>query len=119
MRILIVEDEVAIREFEVINLRRVGYETVEAGSGEEALAIYEEHGDIDNLNIDITNINSDSRKIKEKGLFVAINGFTKDGTEFIPNAIQKNKKEIADRIISNNDTDISNLSFNDYDYLLS
>ena len=33
--------------------------------------------------------------------------------------LQKNKKEIADRIISNNDTDISNLSFNDYDYLLS
>ena len=44
-KILVVEDEVAIREFEVINLRRVGYETVEAGSGEEALAVYEEHGD--------------------------------------------------------------------------
>ena len=40
-RILIVEDEVAIREFECINLRRVGYETVEAGSGEEALDIYD------------------------------------------------------------------------------
>lgn len=40
-RILIVEDEVAIREFEAINLKRVGYETVEAGSGEEALQIYD------------------------------------------------------------------------------
>ncbi len=40
-RVLIVEDEVAIREFEAINLRRVGYETVEAGSGEEALQIYD------------------------------------------------------------------------------
>lgn len=40
-RILIVEDEQNIREFEVINLRRVGYETVEAGSGEEALGIYD------------------------------------------------------------------------------
>lgn len=40
-RILIVEDEQNIREFEVINLRRVGYETVEAGSGEEALQIYD------------------------------------------------------------------------------
>ncbi len=40
-RILIVEDEVAIREFEAINLKRVGYETVEAGSGEEALDIYD------------------------------------------------------------------------------
>lgn len=40
-KILIVEDEVAIREFEAINLKRVGYETVEAGSGEEALEIYD------------------------------------------------------------------------------
>ena len=48
-RILIVEDEAAIREFEAINLKRVGYETVEAGSGEEALEIY----DSDTLGFDI------------------------------------------------------------------
>lgn len=53
-KILVVEDEVAIREFEVINLRRVGYETVEAGSGEEALAVYEDHGDIDIALLDIS-----------------------------------------------------------------
>lgn len=40
-RILIVEDEVAIREFEAINLKRVGYTVVEAGSGEEALDIFD------------------------------------------------------------------------------
>ena len=40
-RIMVVEDEVAIREFEVINLKRVGYSVVEAGSGEEALDIYD------------------------------------------------------------------------------
>ncbi len=40
-RILIVEDEVAIREFEAINLKRVGYDITEAGSGEEALEIYD------------------------------------------------------------------------------
>lgn len=40
-RILIVEDEVAIREFEAINLKRVGYDVCEAGSGEEALDIYD------------------------------------------------------------------------------
>ena len=40
-RILIVEDEAAIREFEAINLKRVGYNIVEAGSGEEALDIYD------------------------------------------------------------------------------
>ena len=40
-RILIVEDEAAIREFEAINLRRAGYEIVEAGSAEAALDIYD------------------------------------------------------------------------------
>lgn len=40
-RILIAEDEVAIREFEAINLKRVGYTVIEAGSGEEALDIYD------------------------------------------------------------------------------
>lgn len=40
-RILIAEDEEAIREFEAINLKRVGYTVVETGSGEEALEIYD------------------------------------------------------------------------------
>ena len=40
-RVLIVEDETAIREFEAINLKRAGYETEEAGSGEEALEIFD------------------------------------------------------------------------------
>ena len=53
-KILIVEDEVAIREFEVINLRRAGYETVEAGTGEEALQIYEEQNDFDIALLDIS-----------------------------------------------------------------
>ena len=44
-RILIVEDETAIREFEAINLNRVGYATVEAGSGEEALDIFDNDKD--------------------------------------------------------------------------
>ncbi|MCQ2455093.1 MAG: response regulator transcription factor [Clostridia bacterium] len=38
-RILIVEDETPIREFEAINLQRAGYETVEADCGETALEI--------------------------------------------------------------------------------
>jgi DNA-binding response OmpR family regulator len=53
-KILVVEDEVAIREFEVINLKRVGYETVEAGSGEEALQIFEEQDDFDIALLDIS-----------------------------------------------------------------
>lgn len=39
-RILIVEDEDAIRGFEAINLKRAGYETVEANCGEAALDIF-------------------------------------------------------------------------------
>ena len=55
------------------------------------LEIIKELGDLD---LDISNIHSDSRKIKEKGLFVAINGFTKNGIEFIDNAIQNGAKAI-------------------------
>ena len=39
-RILIVEDEAPIREFEAINLKRAGYETTEADCGEAALEIF-------------------------------------------------------------------------------
>ena len=53
-KILIVEDEKAIREFEVINLNRAGYTTVEAGSGEQALEIYESENDFDIALLDIT-----------------------------------------------------------------
>ena len=53
-KILIVEDEVAIREFEAINLRRVGYTTIEAGSGEEALQIFDREPDIDIALLDIS-----------------------------------------------------------------
>ena len=48
------EDEAAIREFVVINLKRSGYEVVEAGSGEEALQKYdEEKGGVDIALLDI------------------------------------------------------------------
>ena len=53
-KILVVEDEVAIREFEVINLKRVGYDTVEAGNGEDALRLYEEQKDFDSALLDIS-----------------------------------------------------------------
>ncbi len=53
-RILVVEDEDAIREFVVINLQRAGYDVVEAGSGEMALQKYEEnHGEFDVAILDI------------------------------------------------------------------
>ena len=62
---------------------------------------------VGNLNLDITNIHSDSRKIKENGLFVAINGFTKNGIEFIQSAI--NNGAIA--AIVEPDVDINTLNF--------
>ena len=40
-KILICEDEASIRSFVVVNLRRMGFEVLEAASGEEALALYE------------------------------------------------------------------------------
>lgn len=39
------------------------------------------------LDIDISNIECDSRKIKENGLFVAIKGFDVDGNDYIKSAI--------------------------------
>lgn len=46
IKILVCEDELSIRSFVVVNLRRAGYEVVEAGSGEEALALYRAHPDV-------------------------------------------------------------------------
>lgn len=43
-KVLVCEDESAIRDFVVINLQRAGYEVVEADSGEAALKRYDENG---------------------------------------------------------------------------
>lgn len=48
-RILVVEDEAAIREFEVINLQRSGYDVIDTDSGEKALEIFENY----NRNFDL------------------------------------------------------------------
>lgn len=45
-KVLVLEDESSIRSFIVINLRRAGYEVVEAESGEEALERLKEHRDV-------------------------------------------------------------------------
>lgn len=45
-KVLILEDEVSIRSFVVINLKRAGYETYEAGTGAEALEQLRLHPDI-------------------------------------------------------------------------
>ncbi len=53
-KILIVEDEATIRGFEAINLNRAGYETVEAGSSEEALEIFDSDPTFDIALLDIS-----------------------------------------------------------------
>ena len=53
-KVLIAEDEASIREFIVINLKRRGYDVVEAENGEEAINKYEEeNGNIDVAVLDI------------------------------------------------------------------
>lgn len=52
-KILVVEDEEAIREFVIINLERAGYEVTEAACGEDALKIYEEDDSFDVVILDI------------------------------------------------------------------
>ena len=43
-KVLVLEDEENIRSFVVINLKRAGYTTIEAGTGEDALAALKELG---------------------------------------------------------------------------
>ena len=45
-KVLVLEDEENIRSFVVINLKRAGYEIVEAGTGEEALEKFEQNPDV-------------------------------------------------------------------------
>ncbi len=47
-----------------------------------------------NLDLEITNIDSDSRNIEEKGMFVAIQGYETDGIEYIAGAIENGAKVI-------------------------
>ncbi len=52
-KILVLEDEEAIRAFVVLNLKRAGYDIVEAASGEEALEKYDQNPDIDIAVLDV------------------------------------------------------------------
>ena len=64
-----------------------------------------------NLDIQIDNLDKDSRNIKENGLFVAIKGFDTDGHDFIEKAIEQGaiavilqegvKKEVIEKIPAN------------------
>lgn len=61
------------------------------------------------LEVEVTNITSDSRNVEKDGLFVAIIGYVLDGTKFIPNAIKKGASAImVDETIDISSFDIPN-----------
>ncbi|MFR3879230.1 MAG: response regulator transcription factor, partial [Oscillospiraceae bacterium] len=52
-KVLIMEDELNIRSFVVINLKRAGYDAIEAGNGQEALDAIAQTPDIGVAILDI------------------------------------------------------------------
>ena len=50
---MVLEDEIGIRSFVSINLKREGYEIIEAGSGSEAIEKITEHNDISIALLDV------------------------------------------------------------------
>ena len=70
-RILVVEDEDVIRDFEVINLKRAGYEVVDVPTGEEAIQVFERnptHFDVAVLDVMMPGMDGFEvcRRIREK-----------------------------------------------------
>lgn len=75
-KILILEDEMSIREYLVINFKRAGFEVVAAATGSEAINFYNENPDIRVAVLDVMlpDINGFEvcRKIREKSKSVGI-----------------------------------------------
>lgn len=76
-RVLISEDEAAIRDFVVINLKRGGYDVVEAEDGARALELYDLYdGDVDVAILDVMTPNVDGfeacRRLREKSKNIGI-----------------------------------------------
>lgn len=75
-RVLILEDEANIRSFVVINLKRAGYEVVEAGTGYEALDKLEQNPDIGVAILDVMLPDIDGfevcRRIRASGMKIGV-----------------------------------------------
>ena len=69
-KVLVLEDEANIRSFVVINLKRAGYEAIEAETGEEALAQLKRNPDIKVALLDIMLpflLNTRNRTLEKNG----------------------------------------------------
>jgi DNA-binding response OmpR family regulator len=70
-KVLVLEDESSIRSFVVINLKRSGYEPIEAATGEEAFQQLKQHPDIKLALLDVMLPDTDGfeicRKIRASG----------------------------------------------------
>lgn len=66
-----------------------------------------------NLDIDITNISSDSRLIKQNGFFFAITGYKLKGTDFIESAIKNGATAIAVEF----DVDLDSLNYENITFI--
>ena len=75
-KVLILEDEVNIRSFVVINLKRAGYDAIEAGTGQEALDQLRENPDIRVAILDIMLPDIDGfevcRRIRASGMKIGV-----------------------------------------------
>ena len=76
-RILVVEDEDVIRDFEVINLKRAGYEVVDVPTGEEGIQVFERnptHFDVAVLDVMMPRMDGFEvcRRIREKNSSIGI-----------------------------------------------
>ena len=65
-KILVLEDEANIRSFIVINLKRAGYETIEAGTGQDALDQIRHNPDIDVALLDVMLPDTDGFEVCRK-----------------------------------------------------
>lgn len=66
-----------------------------------------------NFDIDVTNISSDSRLIKENGFFFAITGYKLKGTDFIESAIKNGATAIA----VESDVDLDSLNYENITFI--
>lgn len=84
-KVLVLEDEASIRSFVVINLKRSGYEPIEAETGEQALLKLSEHPDIRVALLDVMLPDIDGfevcRRIRASGSKIGVILLTAKGQE--------------------------------------